>query len=91
LDIDESQFGVVILIVAACVYITAGYMYRNPLYCLIYVWALFAIKDESNLENIDTTADVLLIVLGSYIIGLTVWLALDKINNSPNEMFGLFY
>jgi hypothetical protein len=91
LNIDESHWGVVILIVAACVYIAAGYMYGNPLYCLIYIWALFAIKDRSDDLNIETTTEVLLVVLGSYIIGLTVWLALDKINNSPNERYGLFY
>jgi len=92
--INEVNFGIAILITAECVYIAAGYMYSNPLYSSVYIWVLFAIKANSeamSYTDVTTTTDVLLIVHGCYIIALSVWLALDKINNAPNEKWGFLY
>ena len=92
MSIDEAKFGVAILIIAECVYICAGYLYRNPLYASVFIWVLFSIRDyQTSYSEIVTTTEILLIVHGCYIIGLTVWLLLDKINNAPNEKTGLFY
>ena len=92
MGIDESMFAVVILSVGCCIYMLGSYFMRNPLYAAIYIWALFGIRDlQSSYANITLTTEVLLIVNGCYIVGLTIWLILDKINNTPNEKTGLFY
>ena len=82
----------VILIVAEIIYMLAGYLYRNPAMSSIYIWVLLAIKDKQvALDDIQSTTGVLLVVHASYVIGLTAWLLLDKMNNAPNEKTGLFY
>lgn len=87
MDINESMFTVAILITAECVYILASFQYKNPLYAAVFIWVLFAVREEqAAYENITTTTEVLLCVHGGWIIGLTTWLILDKLNNSPNEM-----
>jgi hypothetical protein len=92
MGIDEARYGVAILIIAECVYVSAGYLYSNPLYSSIYLWVLVSIRAyQTGVDNIITTTEVLLVVHGCYIVGLTVWLVLDKINNAPNEKYGLFY
>jgi hypothetical protein len=47
LGINETHWGIAILIVAALTYMTAGYLYRNPLYAGVFIWTLFAIRDET--------------------------------------------
>jgi len=92
MDIDESWWAVAVLIAVVCVYTFVSYMQRNPLYACVCLWAFSAIRDEqSQYENITTTTEVLLIVHACYVVTLTVWLVLDKINNSPNESYGIFY
>jgi hypothetical protein len=92
MNIDESSWAVATLLAALGVYVYVSYSLRNPLYAGIFIWVLFAIRDEqSSYQNIQTTTEVLLIIHGCYLVGLTVWLVLDKINNAPNEKYGLFY
>ena len=92
MGIDESFYAVAILIIAECVYIRASFSYRNPVFAAIYIWVLFAIRDFNyDKDDIQSTTGVLLAVHIPYTIGLTIWLLLDKINNSPNEKTGLFY
>jgi hypothetical protein len=52
MDINESYWGIAILIVAMCVYAAAGYMYGNPVYAGVYIWTLFAIRAETVDEDI---------------------------------------
>jgi translocator protein len=92
MNIDESWWAVCTLIAAVCVYILISFLLKNPLYASVGIWVLFAIMDEqAAYDNVTTTCTVLLLVHGAYIITLTVYMILDKINNSPNEMYGLFY
>lgn len=44
--IDETKFTIAILCVADAVYMFASYMSRNPLFASIYIWVLFAIRDN---------------------------------------------
>ena len=82
----------VILIIAEVTYMLAGYLYRNPVICSVYIWVLAAIRDKQYaLDDIQSTTGVLLVVHTCYVIGLTAWLILDKVNNAPNEKTGFFY
>merc|ERR1719163_460101 len=78
--IDESWWAVGTLIAVFGVYVFVSYMLKNPLYSCVGVWVLIAIRDkQAAYSNIETTATTLLIALACYIVGITVWLVLDKI------------
>ena len=90
--IDESWWACGTLIAVLCVYVFVSFMQRNPAYACVLEWALFAIMDkQAAYANIVICCQVLLIINGCYIVGITVWLILDKINNYPKEKTGLFY
>jgi len=91
-NIDESIAAIVTLCLVFCVYVFVTYMLKEPLYCCVLEWALFAIMDEqAAYPSIVTTCVVLTILNGCYIVGITIWLGLDKCNNYPKEMKGIFY
>lgn len=55
-------------------------------------WALVGIMDQqATYANIKVCCQVLLVVNGCYIFGITVWLIVEKINNYPKEEKSLFY
>jgi translocator protein len=43
--LDEAMVGIVILIIAECIYIGASLYFSNPLYASVFIWVLFAIRD----------------------------------------------
>ena len=91
-NIDESFWAIGTLIAVFCVYTFVSFMQKNPAYSCVLEWALFAIVDKQfAYANIVQCATVLLIVNGCYIFWLAAWLAVDKTENAPKEMFGLFY
>jgi len=90
--IDESWWAVGTLIAVFGVYVFVTFMQRNPAYACVLEWALFAIMEkQAAYDNIVITVIVLLVLNGCYIVGITVWLGLDKCNNYPKEKTGLFY
>lgn len=92
MSIDESWWAVATLIIVQCVYGFVSFMLRNPLYSCVLEWALFAImQEQESYSNVVTLTTVLVIANGCYIVALSVWMILDKINNFPNEKTGLFY
>ena len=91
-NIDESSWAVYTLIAVFCVYALVTFLQRNPAYALVLEWALVAIMvEQATYPNVVICCWVLLAVNGCYIIGISVWLGLDKSNNYPKEMTGLFY
>ena len=90
--IDESAWAIGTLIVVFGVYVFVSFMQRNPAYACVLEWALFAIMEkQAAYDNIVITVIVLLVLNGCYIVGITIWLGLDKCNNYPKEKTGLFY
>jgi hypothetical protein len=79
-DINETLWTVGTMIAAEGVYVFVSYMMRNPLYACVWIWAMSGIRDESSAyADIVTTANVLLICHGCYIVGLTTYLIVNKI------------
>merc|ERR1712166_511267 len=84
-DVD-SNFGVVVLYIAECLSIGLSAWLRNPLFAAVFLWILAAIRSRQK-ENarIQKATATLLIIHAIYVVGLTTWLIVDKVKNSPLE------
>ena len=92
LGIDESLFSCLTMIAGELIYMGASYRYKNPAYACVFIWVLIAIRDnQAAYPLVTTTTEILLAVHGCWIVFLTTWMILDKINNAPEEFKGLLY
>jgi len=83
----EVSVSVIMLWVALAVYIIFTLYERNPLFGLVYIWVLFAIRDfESMHSQIVSTCSTLLIIHGIYIVTVTAYCLWQK-----PKTHGLFY
>jgi hypothetical protein len=79
-ELEDSSYSIVILYFAMSAYLAIMTYEKNPVYGLVFLWALKAIKAKqqeykSLLKNISIIAHVYLL----YLVAFTVYLIYEKV------------
>jgi len=86
----ETTWVVIIFYIALCVYVSASFYERNPLYGGIYIWVLFAIKNrQAQYSNIQTNSLIAVIILMVALVGVIALHVFEKMKGKSER--GLFF
>jgi len=87
---SETTWCVIVFYVALVIYVLASLRERNPLYGAVYIWVLFAVKDERvNNHNIQVNTLINIIIMALAVVGITGLSVYEKMNGKCEK--GLFY
>lgn len=85
----EVRTTTVITWMAFCMYVTAGIIFRNPLFCLVFIHVLNALRVQTKKDETKTNTKIMLVIYGLYVVGITVWLIIES-QSTKGASFGLF-
>ena len=96
IPISEQTLSIVMLYVAAFVYNLASYVELNPLYGSVFIWVIYAVRNEIiTLKPENTTLKSNLDYFGIFqalsMTGLTSFLAAEALYDVSDAPRGLFY
>lgn len=86
----ESTWTIIILWVAFVIYATATFRERNPLFGLIYIWVLLAIRSrQSEFEDIQLNTMIIVIIHAVYLVMVSSLVIFEKAKGKSK--MGLLY